>query len=831
MDRMCRSLVAGLLAAFSLCLAACGGSGGSGSPPPVQTQPPPAPFTATVGSAALTVAQSGRHGVWVNVKRDPSFTGAVTVTLSGAPEGVSGPTLTVDPLASSALFVIRAAPDLAVGGPLDLTLVASGGGTSLNLPITLTVTAVAPTATSLIAADLAAGTIDYPTSLLYRGYALYGDSRLPAQYAGGVDPKDDSFFIEASRADLPADVAQALAPYLARPSDPASWFAQGAAPAASGGSPTVRRGLKDPATSPCTTNENQVEYNGWKSELYELAGGGSVRFWVQCHAGETEFEDTRLAYMTQIAGPVADQEVSLMGPPVPDYGLQFFGTDTAIDVYLIDECAQDTPVRADGTTLCATASETGTILGAATQTTAFGTPAANTCSDFITIDASGISDGSFKSTFAHEFFHVLQDAYSCNTGGEFGGSNEFWFREASAVWAEANFVPETALTEVHSRFKYDFQPSTKSLHTSGSAGGAHMYAAYIWPYFYMQKKGGGAASVLSAWKALAGVQGEDAANSALDKKVYNFQGNFRDFAVTNINYALPDALPQSALYQALAAPGVEPASFPFGEPPIWATTFTDVLTASTPLDIKALAANYSRFTVTGTKVKKLKFTFSDIVMRDGLDIDAILKINNQPWKRQAYDGADVVKFCLDKPDQNLNDSYWVLSNHNVPMAQHVQGVFKVEASDVACGDSWSGTADSTFGYTMHASVTWVFDDVHSTATVAMFYPTGTVSFTSPNCTVTPGSATIQPAEGSLQIDYSTTPATYRASGTTVWEGTYTCGGGSFQAGAGGVWLSDFNQVPPAAVGTVPAVNKNGNTVLAGSSTSPGYTFSWSFTDD
>ena len=83
------------------------------------------------------------------------------------------------------------------------------------------------TSQGLIADALAAGTIDFPTSLLYRAYALFGDSRLPPAYDGELwQGEDEALFLEASRAwgGLAPEVRDALEPFMVRPTDPKSIY-------------------------------------------------------------------------------------------------------------------------------------------------------------------------------------------------------------------------------------------------------------------------------------------------------------------------------------------------------------------------------------------------------------------------------------------------------------------------------------------------------------------------------------------------------------------------------------------------------------------------------
>jgi hypothetical protein len=80
-----------------------------------------------------------------------------------------------------------------------------------------------PTSQVLIAEALTRGDIDYPTSLLYRVWALFQDSRLPAEYDGaGAAEEDGELFAELAnmRGFLPTEIEAEIAPYLVRPDDP-----------------------------------------------------------------------------------------------------------------------------------------------------------------------------------------------------------------------------------------------------------------------------------------------------------------------------------------------------------------------------------------------------------------------------------------------------------------------------------------------------------------------------------------------------------------------------------------------------------------------------------
>jgi hypothetical protein len=150
------------------------------------------------------------------------------------------------------------------------------------------------------------------------------------------------------------------------------------------------------------------------------------------------------------------------------------------------------------------------------------------------------------------------------------------------------------------------------------------------------------------------------------------------------------------------------------------------------------------------------------------------------------------------------------------------------AAAPTCQDSWSGTSSSTITdatpvYGIAAQVTWVFDPLASYGTKVFYHPEGTATFqvlNSPCLSVSPATSPVTQAEGQLELDLSTNPPTYTASGITGWAATYTdsCPGetGSFPSWAGGAWLAGQGSTSP-----------DGN-VIAGTFSSGGQTFTFNF---
>ena len=128
-----------------------------------------------------------------------------------------------------------------------------------------------PSAQEKIAAALAAGTIDYGTSLLYRAYVFYGDARLPAEYLGsGSNEEDNGLRSEILTAGTSsAGLKAALEPFIVRPDDPLSWYNQTAIAKARPGS-----GAKASAPASGWT---------WKSEQRSAP----VRVWAQSNGDPT----------------------------------------------------------------------------------------------------------------------------------------------------------------------------------------------------------------------------------------------------------------------------------------------------------------------------------------------------------------------------------------------------------------------------------------------------------------------------------------------------------------------------------------------------------------
>lgn len=126
-------LTAGALLAFAL----SGCSGGS------ETTAPPAPIpTASIalGAGIASITAGGTTAVPVTITRGGGFAGAVTVTASGLPTGVTAGTTTIAAGTTSGTLPLAAAANAPAGTATPVSITASGTGVTIaSQPLALTV--------------------------------------------------------------------------------------------------------------------------------------------------------------------------------------------------------------------------------------------------------------------------------------------------------------------------------------------------------------------------------------------------------------------------------------------------------------------------------------------------------------------------------------------------------------------------------------------------------------------------------------------------------------------------------------------------------------------
>jgi CARDB len=598
----------------------------------------------------------------------------------------------------------------------------------------------------LIEQDLQDGLIDYGTSLIYRAWALFWDPRLPARYDGaGSSGEDGSLFVEIEEAlsGLPSDQQQELRGFIARPTDPLSPFGPVAGPAAG----TARR-RERPLLAEQELDSTKCELpNTWISRDWPNDNSNvGFRAWV-CAANPADAQPVLSAVLTvgaDVWPEMTKPEPNGMGLPVPDTNAPDMDNDGQpdndgngkIDIYVLgtNQCR-------DRQGVCKQIPPKGAV-AAASKTRPCnsdhdgyadlpGYPA-HACSAVILLSRDRLGDltpdalKNLAPDLVHEFFHVLEFGHNFEGTYDWGSRSYNWYVEASAEWAEWYYAPaiEYAPTSPLGWFKR-FQKDETSL--LFSLLGQHPYASWVWPLF--QRVEGGASNVFMTWSVAEGAFNPEDVNGAIGVQE-SFDDYFRDFAVRNLQPYEYDPTVATGLEDdwwraKLSGENPNPlADFPLDPHHLTTKAGLALGTAHTkkiskPANIKALAAQYDRFSLPDSHVRQIEIDLTGLANVGTADLDVVGQLNPEeggpedPWTRVRANGPTLT-LCRDKPDENFKLLYVVISNHssanvgNVPdSAATVNGTYTIESKDScdppdhydvtfsgfsAVGDTWSGVA-------------------------------------------------------------------------------------------------------------------------------------------
>jgi hypothetical protein len=701
-----------LMACVLMLLAACGGQGDTQSA--AETFTSGAGFTLSTGPAEVTAGQGQEAVLQVTIERAAGFTGSVTVSLDSAPVGVTGDTLVFPDGASQGIMAISVGSDVVPGRKAALVVKAIGPDSTRASSSGLTVTLAEAYAQDKIAAALAAGTIDNETSLLYRAYAVWADSRLPDAYVGaGSLPEDNLLFAEIRRdfQRLSAAAQTQLRPFLVRPADASSVWNLGQKASAFAKSSRVQAPAAASA-SDCQGNQS----GAWFSTHSATA---EVRVWAICR-GDPAMDleshalvDKALATMSAIYGPMT----GLMGKPLTDSE----GGDGAIDIYIVD----------DGAYVNRRAENFRPGAGAITFADYAAQPGVSSkgTSAFVAIKRSLFYGSLWNAILIHEFFHVLQFAHNAEfsmreapiaSGSSAAVRQQHWFAESSAQWAEAYFerkvpglsAPRVSYLDVHRLFKQYFLPSKEPLNAPGP--NAHAYSAYIWSYFVEQETGN-PDFMKHIWDGLDSVSTFEEADRVIDG-VFPFDTHFKRFALRNLNTEfLPgDPLPKNKRYV-----DQDPDQFKDDRvtPPYEEGELKADQDYSHDFNLKNLSAAYLHLHVdlSGGAVSKVVFDAAALTPAAALDIQALV-LTKDGWLAQPLTmTGDKITFCFDEGTTtaslygNFEEVLLIVSNHSMQSGTNITGTLKVQPSSTPCKTGWEGTTESTMeidttftGGTFHA---------------------------------------------------------------------------------------------------------------------------------
>lgn len=493
--------------------------------------------------------------------------------------------------------------------------------------------AAAPTSMSKIIEALKSGVIDEPTSLLYRLYASFNDDRLPAAYQGEA-AEDNAVGVRVRQLwpTLTADQQAAMLPFMVRPTSPKSvWLP--AASASAGGAQLASVRLTATACQ-----------DGFLRK--QVSPTVPIVIWGQC-GGMSEANVAALVdEVAQDMAELWEPMTKYMGEPIGDANVvnDAFadspeGGDGLLDIYLVDS-SRTLHGRGLSTRVLAVTSDWTPWVGSA---------GSEASSAYIVVNDVAGAGVNLRSTLAHEFFHVLQDAHN-NTGVVFdNGTKLLWFVEATAKWAEHEFVPAAngARSGTYAWFTGLFQRTTESLAYTNSQ---NEYASWIWPLFMQQELGRPA--VATAWKGLEGKSGYDNTTAVLNG-VLSFKDHFRDFAVRVWNQDLEPGDPVGPRFQGLdgSFPTTQPAGARARQPLVLPSGKFLQLTDQ----VRDLSSVYTPVEP-DCKVGSVTFDFSVLLAGGDLDVDLVLN-SNGTWQRRKVTPGEEVKVS------NMSNAIVVVSNH------------------------------------------------------------------------------------------------------------------------------------------------------------------------
>lgn len=391
----------------------------------------------------------------------------------------------------------------------------------------------AATSSERIAAALAAGEIDEPTSMLYQTWAQFGDRSLPEQYRGAPEPHDLSILneVQDSLESLPTDIRSQIAPFFERPSSPDSAFSEPANANGSAGSGTAQGLAVKTVAQIDNALDIDIDVDGpqrcQQDWISHAVPDLPFRVWA-CPDDGNAAAESRIATVSDAVsarvGPMLVDAPLGMGAPIPDLPNADVKqpSDDKIDIYVLPH-GWLAPYR--------DLNERRMDEMAAAITMRAAPRTENNASSYMLLGAYMLDyPDPLERVLVHEVFHVLQYAHFAGDG-----QSTAWVAEAGARWAETYFA------EDYPDFSWkvlieQMQASELSLLDDQFE---HRYLSFFW-FMFMQQEVGPEA-VFGVWHALDspafGASNESvvaAINSQID-----LETAFPEFAMRLLNADLP----------------------------------------------------------------------------------------------------------------------------------------------------------------------------------------------------------------------------------------------------------------------------------------------------
>lgn len=534
-----------------------------------------------------------------------------------------------------------------------------------------------PTSYELIDGALANGDIDPETALIYKTFAAFGDSRLPAQYEGddsGVEENSVTKELGSKWGTLSQQTQDTLAPFMKTPPEADSWYSL----------PTVNARTTGRVQAATVVNWGQV-YGGFAFKIWYDANRAGDQLVAQNFAAELD-------------GKIWGDLTTLMQKaPKPDCGAgcPSGGGDNRLDIYLVEP----------------------SVGSSASQN-----PSSNGCEN--TAASMLLRRNAPLATLAHEFMHVLQFNFDYAAGD--GCTEPDWWWEATAQWAKDYVYPSGPEGQKEQNAATDLLDVPKEPLES-TATSDHEYGAYLLP-FYIARKYNQPQWVQTTFEEL-GSHSDSLA--ALDQalKIHlldGFEKIWHDFALQNWNRDPVDDYKQwDNLMPGAKTEGASPEPLSLNGNPDYPVELSPLKADG----LKHLSASYYHFNFTDDTQRTVIFNngwteelnlevdlglgtryapkASSDPDADKVKVQALVKIGGN-WTTEDWSGLDQRYFCRDKVDERVEELVLVFSNAQFTDRNKVYRPADLPptlwTTNMGCWE-WSGLA------TFHSKIDGVTTDI------------------------------------------------------------------------------------------------------------------------
>ena len=579
----------------------------------------------------------------------------------------------------------------------------------------------AATAGALIATALAQGTISAEQALIYRVYARFGDSRLPAALEGAPATTSSHGLmreVAGAMSTLSPAAQDILQPFLLPPIYAESWAAQQMGLTAATGSALSAQGAKRPLAT--TVNCRVANFpTGWRQLTtahfnihYPVVMGGDP--------SAVNIAQALAAVVEQAYGSVTGL---LQRFPMTDGGLPCNGGDGALDIY-IDYFMPAADLA--GTTTYNGCNAVPSYISINSSHPFFRGEVAQRPTDPNVQRAA-------KAVLAHEITHVIQFAMT-----RAAACNDYeWLDEATATWAMDYVDPTldrmedgwTKITAVRQRtggylLRYLGADHRRTLEVPGADEGPHQhgYAEYL--FFQFAARRFGSDVIKRVFDAQVGQASVEAVQSALAPQG-GFKAVWPEFAQTLWNGRAEQVLDYwsttdrydyglADIYQPLAGDNFA-AGLPRlktrkvdqqGRPRATFELLEHALAfpgTYYEIDPRSLYVEHLKFDDASVRSVMLVNPIAILPNHDNMKLQAVKKIGGVWQAVEDWTEDSTRSFCLDKRSERLEELILIVSNSEVnrggeqPFRIPQTFPMRLSTSNVGCWQ-WTGTSTTTTTY-------------------------------------------------------------------------------------------------------------------------------------